>query len=374
MWQEKFIFRFFHKFSEIHIVQCNLVHNDEPMHYSCWLSKKAKDHVTFQKCDLANLKKSVPVIAVFTGNNFMEKRFKLDSIGRHEDADTAVINLIQQELPGITKNDFFIEYRVVGDEVVVRLARKQDLQKALQYVPKGKPVHFTLLHAGGVVPPKFNISPTKDQPGIVAEDEENAEIVDLTLDYFDQKWQRIVVNEEFHAASVLHYETQKVKALTFSLLLCLLCISLIGIFLDQYFQNTIALQKNKIQKIGNSKAEQVNVQATINTLGLVSQKAGLNQKTAFSGICDQIASTVPVDLTLTGLEVFPALPSQDEDSLQQFERKKILVSGYCTSATVFTEWVRQLSKLSIVSEVEQSKYNYLPEESRDKFDLQIKLK
>ncbi|MEM9821097.1 MAG: hypothetical protein AAF985_08500 [Bacteroidota bacterium] len=89
------------------------------------------------------------------------------------------------------------------------------------------------------------------------------------------------------------------------------------------------------------------------------QQSNLNQYSNASFFADQIGASLPKDLRLTELDIFPVKEQQrkqPDDHWMEYEHQKIKVKGHCKSSLQYNAWVRDLRQLSWVQSVKHLNY------------------
>lgn len=89
------------------------------------------------------------------------------------------------------------------------------------------------------------------------------------------------------------------------------------------------------------------------------RQSNLNQYSNASYFADQIGASLPKDLQLTELEIFPVKEQRrkkPDDSWVEYEHQKIKVKGHCKSSLQYNAWVNELQQLKWVHSVKHLNY------------------
>jgi len=97
------------------------------------------------------------------------------------------------------------------------------------------------------------------------------------------------------------------------------------------------------------------------------------ENTFYAFYLDRIAKDIPINITLRKLCINPIQKQLANDQIMQFQKNKILVSGYTLSASFLDSWIRSLKKLSWIDEIIIKNYVDNNIETAQ-FDLEISLK
>jgi len=95
------------------------------------------------------------------------------------------------------------------------------------------------------------------------------------------------------------------------------------------------------------------------------RQSNLNQFSNASYFADQIGASLPKDLQLTELEIFPIKEQRrkkPDDNWVEYEHQKIKVKGNCKSSLQYNAWVNDLSKLKWVHSVKHLNYRDIDHE------------
>ena len=88
-------------------------------------------------------------------------------------------------------------------------------------------------------------------------------------------------------------------------------------------------------------------------------KNHLTQRSKTSFYADRIASTLPSDIQLTTLNVYPKIKKSGmemEATLPEFEQNRIQVKGKTSSSIYYNDWKRSLHNLEWITNIEQIQY------------------
>jgi Tfp pilus assembly protein PilN len=88
-------------------------------------------------------------------------------------------------------------------------------------------------------------------------------------------------------------------------------------------------------------------------------KNNLTQRSKTSFYADRIVSTLPSDIQLTTLNIYPKIKKSGmemEATLPEFEQNRIQVKGKISSSIYYNDWKRSLSNLEWIVNIEQIQY------------------
>lgn len=124
----------------------------------------------------------------------------------------------------------------------------------------------------------------------------------------------------------------------------------------------------------NTKNQELNAQliyqsTTLNKLDTLKQeyeqqktffnKNNLTQRSKTSFYADRIASTLPNDIQLTTLNIYPKIKKSGmemEATLPEFEQNRIQIKGKTSSSIYYNDWKRSLNNLEWITNIEQIQY------------------
>jgi hypothetical protein len=104
-------------------------------------------------------------------------------------------------------------------------------------------------------------------------------------------------------------------------------------------------------------------------------KSGLFDKSRFSEISDKLAASLPENIILLELEFNPKNQSAlYTDSLNIFQKGLINIKGICNNSLILNEWLLELKKNKLFSEVSLKKFTYSNETNSPNFEINVKTK
>ncbi len=106
--------------------------------------------------------------------------------------------------------------------------------------------------------------------------------------------------------------------------------------------------------------------------GLIS-KTNINQSTRSSYYADQIGTSLPKDLQLQELEIFPMLGKArdyEAGTLVRYDHQKINIKGWCKNSLTYNTWIKELEALPWVAKAQHINYQDV-HKTLGEFELQI---
>lgn len=131
----------------------------------------------------------------------------------------------------------------------------------------------------------------------------------------------------------------------------------------QKLQSSINLNQSALTQIDTLKKE-------IEEKEKMVLKSGLLQNSKTSYYADQIASTVPANIKLTALIVFPKEKNEDE-TLYNFNTEKIDIQGKCKFSIDVNDWINVMRSFTWVKDIKLIHYNPSSSEKGSDFNIQI---
>lgn len=131
----------------------------------------------------------------------------------------------------------------------------------------------------------------------------------------------------------------------------------------QKIQSSINLNQSALSQIDTLKKE-------IEEKEKMVIKSGLLQSSRTSYYADQIASTVPENVRLTGIMIFPKQKSEDE-TLYNFKNDLIEIQGKCKYSIDVNDWINEMRMFSWAKEIKLIHYNPSNSEKGSDFNIQI---
>jgi hypothetical protein len=128
------------------------------------------------------------------------------------------------------------------------------------------------------------------------------------------------------------------------------------------------------QSLFTGKLERMNeLQRSIKEREAFLDKTGWKNSPHLSFYADRIGASIPREIRLSKLEVFPVRQkSKGEHKIVEIENKTILVTGLCTRPTVLNEWVVHMKMLKWVNEVTLEDYHFDALEKEGVFTVRVK--
>lgn len=103
------------------------------------------------------------------------------------------------------------------------------------------------------------------------------------------------------------------------------------------------------------------------------QQTSLNQNSRTSFYADRIAASLPTELQLSELEVFPMQgKARDyrEGQLIRYQKNRIHIKGYCKNSLTYNQWLKTLEEMDWVERAEHLEYRDL-NDRLSAFELQL---
>lgn len=121
---------------------------------------------------------------------------------------------------------------------------------------------------------------------------------------------------------------------------------------NEKFSTQLLLKKTQLEKLDSLKAQlRRQKQLMLNT--------NINQGTRTSYYADQIGNSLPKEINLTNLTIFPIKGKKndyDKQELVKFEKEQIRISGQCKSSLIYNQWIKDLQHLDWVKSADHLDY------------------
>lgn len=162
------------------------------------------------------------------------------------------------------------------------------------------------------------------------------------------------------------------RATTVALAACFAILLINFLLFDYFYKNKLTLQAS----LNSNQAETTLLDSLEkqfkNNQGVLNS-TGLSHGMAPAYTLDKIASTVPAEMKLISLKLFPSIKGE-YDEQKYFHRKLILVKGIVYSSMKLNDWIKTLKSLPWVSGVTLKEYLQHDKLSSANFHLEIKIK
>lgn len=116
------------------------------------------------------------------------------------------------------------------------------------------------------------------------------------------------------------------------------------------------------------------LQTKVKQKELFMQKLGWLKPASFSEISDKLAASVPEDITLTEMDIFPISGKENTDVQFNSKRDTVMITGYCYEPGSVNEWISSMDSIDMIQSVKLLNYWYKKEDETGNFRIEIKLK
>jgi len=159
-----------------------------------------------------------------------------------------------------------------------------------------------------------------------------------------------------------------------SLLSFLLLVLLINFFIYQHYYslNQVASVNRTLHTARLNSLDTLERKVTEKTKFL--HAIGWVKHTTISEISDKIAATVPTDVTLTDMIIFPVKMDDRIGGRFTIKQDTVQLQGYCDTPAVLNRWISDLSGVDIIQSARLLNYWYKKEDDSGNFLIELVLK
>ena len=138
--------------------------------------------------------------------------------------------------------------------------------------------------------------------------------------------------------------------------------------------------KNKNQALGFSMLSSATKLSELDSLkdfvakqNLLLNATSINQQTNTSYYADQIGASLPKELQLTEVSIFPLRGKErdyNKEDLKKYDRSNILIKGLCKNSLIYNSWIKELQDMKWVAKTNHLNYKDISENFAE-FELQL---
>ena len=331
------------------------------------------------------IKKKDPVCFILNGKGIIHRRITVD-------ASLPDTNIIKQIIPNVNPEEFYIQKQTIADQKekqvqLVSLARKSlidkiiaDFSEAFDFIVDVSISPFVLDNILPVIPDK-NLLHYKNISIHLRENK----VEDFTVNTENEKQMLEIGNQSIDttllpalgigfsflitpANTYTPVETiqdknkeylYRQKTLTIgkiSLLSIFMILIINFLIFDHYYKKTQQEQPQVVkQEELINKVQQLN--KTLSDKSKFLQQTGLLDPNKISFHADRIAATLPVDITLTDMQLNPLADPNKKETFT-FKNGIILISGTSNSSAGFNDWIKELKNSPVIESVSILSYDH----------------
>jgi hypothetical protein len=154
-----------------------------------------------------------------------------------------------------------------------------------------------------------------------------------------------------------------------------LCTLLLNFFVFQHYHNRQQELESQIGWQENALKSYEELKTGMTEKMNFAMESGILSPDNLAWMGDQLASTVPAEIKLTRMNVFPLEKKmEDGDEHSSFNKHIISVRGQTASGSAINEWIKGIKQKDFVSEVSLTNYKQDDENLKGQFNLEIRLK
>lgn len=345
--------------------------------------------------------KGVPVGLNISGRGILHK--PVPSVTGH--------NLLENVIPGARQEDYYYQQFVCNDKPEIAVIRKDQLDEMVGlFVDAGISVlhvglslgfstnllHLIKINTGNNIQTsawqlqlhgakliEYTLSQVTNKPQLGTEliigDQS---IKHLLLPAFAIATEIILASEAASGLQLQEIARQKEKfeyrrlfnIVGIGALGTLLLILLLNVFIYQHYY-TLAQEaqvNNSLyqKKINTLDTLQVRVQEKEKFLAAI----GWIKQPVISEISDKIGASVPKEVILTNMTIFPEDNNKSSGAIPRFRQDTIRLQGDCNTPWVLNNWITSIQQIDIVQSARLESYWYKKEDETGHFQLELTLK
>lgn len=339
----------------------------------------------------------VPIQVIMNGRGVVVRKVQLSESG-----DQELPEIIQQHLPAINPDDFYIQlYRQEDHSAFIALCRREQVDRLLAALTEQKQEVAGVLLG---VPAVIGLSPLWEPFNSLPSSLHRIELSNALADVFtdsDQPPETVKIDDlsfsslytlgmagglsyllqrplvQDHSETLSRLVTRHREKNKFRLMLMLtvglaflLALVNVGFYTSYYDQN------NKLEtelSIYQGKYEQVNklLDDYQKNRELI-ENAGVLGGNRLSEFADRIGATLPDEVLLTDLYFNPRKENDDPaDSLIVFQNKSLILKGNCPKSFIVNEWINVLKMQKFVRQVSLEKFVYNNQGILPNFEIRL---
>ncbi|WP_212003301.1 hypothetical protein [Chitinophaga sp. HK235] len=151
-------------------------------------------------------------------------------------------------------------------------------------------------------------------------------------------------------------------------------ILLINFLLFQHYY-TLAQQTSNNHELYQKKLNNFDtLQQQIHKKEQFLETIGWTKQTIISEIADKIAMSVPEEVTLQTLTIFPLSDQTKGGDMPRFQKDTVLVGGTCNTPWLLNDWINDLQQTDIIASAKLLTYWYKKEDETGQFQIELVLK
>lgn len=371
--------------------------------------EKGKAVVTKTYYDLKNISalkgeisENTPVALVINGKGVIHKKTSIISD-----------NLPSNIFPGVNPNDFLFQYFEGLETPEIAVIRKSTVEKIIDDLTQIKIYTVSLSlafydiqfitelinHTGEIQTTQYNLSfiDKKIQHYKLNSNEEKEILVkpDISIDttYVKSNFiipyasainllsQGINNNSSIQLKNIIENQkkisqTTLFKVYALGSLVFFLCLLILNFFIyNHYFsKNNELLSKNQFSIQQKSRFDSLN-KSLNNKKEFLAKTGWIDNSRMISFYADRIAATVPDSVTLTSLNVYPAVSKLTYSTKQWiFQQDTILINGVCNDPSLLDDWLKEIGKIKNVKQSKINSYLYKKQGETGTFSAEVIVK
>lgn len=155
-------------------------------------------------------------------------------------------------------------------------------------------------------------------------------------------------------------QSSEIKLYSFSFLGILLFLLLLNFFIySHYFSKNNALLSNNHYSLQQKSKYESLKKSLYDKKEFLANAGWLNNSRMISFYADRIAATVPDSVTLTSLNVYPAISKFSFSKKQwNFQQDTILITGLCSDPSYLDPWIKEMGEIQNVNQARINSYQF----------------
>lgn len=348
--------------------------------------------------ELEELDKQYPVALLLEGKGVIHK------LVNYSESDIHVDTIAKQVLPNVSLDDFYIQFSRIHDCLVwVAIARKNVVDELLQQCASvgisvidffiGPVVLSSVLSLTNEAELNINGLLVQHQAGVIS-NISKAEPLQQNITVGDERIStamllpfaaalhtllamgRVQGDSDFIQVFKEEYRQKRILKLgTWAALIIILVISMGNYFAFDHYHSKYAALDNRMAESAAQLQVIDGLKETLLAKKTLLEQTGLLEPSKTAYYADRIAKTVPRDMLLESMEVFPAVMKKLKgEKTYTYDESNINVSGFVDNSSILNGWVKELNELDWITEVVIVNYEKVKKSTESRFELQLKLK
>lgn len=184
-----------------------------------------------------------------------------------------------------------------------------------------------------------------------------AEALAFSIFQYDQSFEQAIEQKELEKNTIEFNYFKRYSTVGTGFVLALLLLVILNFFYQKNLNSKVVsleeemlLHSENLNLLDNLKQEKERKSVLV-------QNSGIKSKYFISFYLDKIASSVPADINLLGVTVFPLKESLKENKKVEFQQTKIEISGNAGGSKIIEFWLESLNRFAWVNSVEVTNFS-----------------